>query len=349
MDAMSSWVSRGRVGALVAAVALLLLLASCSRGTQEPTGSGSSQSSPPSSPASSPASSAPSSSAPSTSAGAGSGSAAGSTFGAMGGTRVVAAGDIVCAPGEDVTSTTCRDADTAKLAEQFGPRYVLPLGDLQYDDGRLDDFKAAYAKTWGKLAAISRPVPGNHDYHESGAAGYLEYFRKQTGGRNYYAVDIGSWRYYALDSNCDETDCDAEAAWLDKDMAANPRTCTLIAMHHPRYSSSSEHGDQPEVRPLWEVAIRHHADLALAGHDHDYERFKAMDADGHVTPTGLVSFVVGTGGKSLYDEGQPDEGSVLFYNDRAGVLDLKLDKSSFGWQFRNVDGKTIDEGVQPCH
>ncbi len=344
---MSRWASRAGARGLVAAVALLLV-AACSRGAQEPTGSGSPQSSPASStaPSSTGTGTEPGSSP---SAGSGSGSTAGSTFGAMRGVRVVAAGDIVCAPGEDVTSTTCRDADTAKLAEQFGPRYVLPLGDLQYDDGRLADFTAAYAKTWGKLAAISRPVPGNHDYHESGASGYLAYFKRQTGGRNYYAIDIGSWRYYALDSNCDETDCDAEAAWLDKDMAANPRTCTVIAMHHPRYSSSSEHGDQPEVRPLWEAAIRHHADLALAGHDHDYERFKAMDADGHVTPTGLVSFVVGTGGKSLYDEGQPDEGSVLFYNDRAGVLDLKLGPKGFGWQFRNVDGKTIDEGVQACH
>ena len=334
---MSRWASPGRARALFAAVALLLV-AACSRGTQEPSGSGSPQSSP-----------ASSSTGTEPGSGASPSAGSGSTFGAMRGVRVVAAGDIVCAPGEDVTSTTCRDADTAKLAEQFGPRYVLPLGDLQYDDGSLADFEAAYAKTWGKLAAISRPVPGNHDYHESGASGYLAYFKKQTGGRNYYAFDIGSWRYYALDSNCDETDCDAEAAWLDKDMAANPRTCTAIAMHHPRYSSSSEHGDQPEVRPLWEVAIRHHADLALAGHDHDYERFKAMDADGHVTSTGLVSFVVGTGGKSLYDEGQPDEGSVLFYNDRAGVLDLKLGPKSFGWRFRNVDGKTIDAGVQRCH
>lgn len=345
---MSRWSSRGGARVLVATAALLLLGA-CSQGAQEPTGPRSPQSGSASSNGSgSEPSSTGSGPSPTPSAGSGSGSAAGSGFDAMRGVRVVAAGDIVCAPGEDVTSTTCRDADTAKLAEQFRPRYVLPLGDLQYDDGRLADFKAAYVKTWGKLAAISRPVPGNHDYHESGASGYLEFFKAQTGGRSYYAFDIGSWRYYALDSNCDETDCDAEAAWLDKDMTANPRTCTAIAMHHPRYSSSSEHGDQTEVRPLWEVAIRHHADLALAGHDHDYERFQAMDADGHVTAGGMVSFVVGTGGKSLYDEGEPDVGSVLFYNHRAGVLDLKLGSGQFGWRFQDVDGKTVDAGVQRC-
>jgi len=274
---------------------------------------------------------------------------AGTTFDAMRGVRVVTVGDIACAPGEDVTNKTCRDADTAKFAQRFRPRYVLPLGDLQYETGQFEDFQKGYVQTWGKLAAISRPVPGNHDYLDAGAAGYLKYFKAQTGGRNYYAFDIGDWRYYALDSNCDRMDCAGEAVWLDKDMTANPRMCTAIAMHHPRYASGTEHGDSPEVRPLWEVAFLHHADLALAGHEHQYQRFRAMDADGHISDDGLVSFVVGTGGKSLYEKGPPERGEVLDYNHRAGVLDLKLGKAGFGWRFRNVDGKTIDEGVHACH
>jgi acid phosphatase type 7 len=276
---------------------------------------------------------------------------AGTTFDTMRGVRVVTVGDIACAPGQAETSIACRDDDTARLAKQFRPRWVLPLGDLQYDNGEFGDFQKSYAQTWGKLLAITRPVPGNHDYLEAGAAGYLEYFKAQTGGRNYYAFDIGDWRYYALDSNCEQMDCAGEAVWLDKDMTANPRKCTAIAMHHPRYSSGTDplHGDRLEVRPLWGVAFLHHADLALAGHEHQYQRFRAMDADGHLTDEGLVSFVVGTGGKSLYEKGRPEKGEVLAYNARAGVLDLKLGKAGFGWRFRNVDGKTIDEGVQACH
>jgi acid phosphatase type 7 len=312
---------RSKIGALVSAAATLSLLVACSPGDGGDGGD------------------APPSTAPSSVAG----------FGALSGVRVVAAGDIACAPGEEVTSTTCRQADTARLVGEFRPRFVLPLGDLQYDDGDLKDFELSYAKTWGRFEPITRPVPGNHDYHVGGAEGYLAFFQKQTGGRSYYAFDIGDWRYYALDSNCSDVDCDEEAAWLDRDMAENPRTCTAIAMHHPRYSSSSEHGDQEEVSPLWEVALRHDADLALGAHDHDYERFEAMDADGNVTDGGIVSFVVGTGGKSLYDLGDRDEGSVLFYNERAGVLDLKLGRDGYGWRFRNVDGKTIDAGVHRCH
>jgi hypothetical protein len=39
-----------------------------------------------------------------------------------------------------VTRINCRDADTEKLAQQFRPRYVLLLGDLQYDYGEFEDF-----------------------------------------------------------------------------------------------------------------------------------------------------------------------------------------------------------------
>ena len=270
------------------------------------------------------------------------------SFDSVRGVRVAAAGDIACAPGDEVTDTTCRDADTARLVRNIRPRYVLALGDIQYEDGRLADMRAAYDATWGRFASITRPVPGNHDYHDPGAAGYLAYFKHQTGGRTYYATDIGSWRYYALDSNCEDVDCDAEAKWLDQQMTAHPSVCTAIGMHHPRYSSGARHGDSTEVRPLWEVALRHHADLALAGHEHDYERFDEMDADGHVTSEGMVSFVVGTGGASLYAEGDRDEGSALYYNDRAGVLELVLGSDRFGWRFRDVDGKTVDSGVTRC-
>lgn len=48
---------------------------------------------------------------------------------------VVAVGDIACKPGDATTSTTCRDAATAKLAQSQSPDYVLALGDEQYQVG----------------------------------------------------------------------------------------------------------------------------------------------------------------------------------------------------------------------
>lgn len=269
--------------------------------------------------------------------------------GAVRGVRVVAVGDIACAPGKAVTATSCRQAATARLAARFHPSYVLPLGDQQYENGQLSGYRSSYSRTWGRFTRITRPVPGNHDYHVGGASGYFTYFQQETSPPGYYAFNAGSWRIYALNSNCSNVDCGAEAAWLDQDMTANPRPCTAIAMHHPRYSSGAQHGDSPEVRPLWQVAFNHHADLALAAHDHEYERFRAMDATGHVTRRGLVSFVVGTGGKGLYAKGRTHVGSVIFANRRFGVLYLRLGARAYSWQFRTIDGRTLDAGVRSCH
>jgi len=262
---------------------------------------------------------------------------------------VVAAGDIACAPGGAASASGCQQAATARLARSFRPRYVVPLGDEQYDDGDLADYRSAYARTWGRLKAISHPVPGNHEYHGRGAAGYFAYFRQETSPPGYYAFDVNGWRIYGLNSNCSDVDCGAEAAWLNQDLTAHPRTCTAIAMHHPRYSSGAQHGDTLAVRPLWQVAVNHRVDLALAGHDHEYERFRAMDATGHVTRNGLVSFVVGTGGKSLYRKGATHAGSVVFDSRHFGVLALRLGRHGFAWQFKTIGGRVVDAGVRGCH
>src|SRR5690349_20051104 len=128
---------------------------------------------------------------------------------------VVAAGDIACAPGKVVTASSCQQAATARLAATLHPRYVLTLGDQQYEDGALGAYQGSYAQAWGRFNRISRPVPGNHDYHQGGAAGYFAYFQRVTSPPGYYAFNVGRWRIYALNSNCSDVDCGAEAAWLN--------------------------------------------------------------------------------------------------------------------------------------
>jgi len=263
---------------------------------------------------------------------------------------VVAVGDIACAPGSSVTRTRCVDAATAKVASRSNPRYVFALGDLQYHSGRLTEFRNAYAHTWGRSKAITRPVPGNHEYRTRGAAGYYAYFRGRTRSPGYYAFNVNSrrWRVYALNSNCSQIDCVKEAAWLDRDMTRHPRRCSAILMHHPLYSSGTHHGDSPEARRFWRVALKHHADLALAGHEHNYERFQRMDADGHRTTSGMRSFVVGTGGEELYGRGNVEKGSEFFYHRSFGVLVLKLGLHRFAWKFRTTGGDVIDRGRVTC-
>ena len=52
---------------------------------------------------------------------------------------------------------------------------MLPLGDLAYQDGSKTDFDNCYAPTWGRFRDRSRPVLGNHEYVQKGAAPYFDY------------------------------------------------------------------------------------------------------------------------------------------------------------------------------
>ena len=69
-------------------------------------------------------------------------------------------------------------------------------------------------------------------------------------------------------------------------------------------SSSGMRGNDHELDALWRILAGARADVVLAGHDHDYERF-AMNADGEADPDGVRQFVAGTGGPRPLQIPQP--------------------------------------------
>ncbi len=260
---------------------------------------------------------------------------------------VVAVGDIACQPGDKPAARSCQQAATADLARSIAPDAVLALGDTQYERGAFKAFQRSYDKSWGALKGITAAVPGNHEYGTAGAKGFYRYFGVSSPG--YRVRTLGSWRVYLLNSNCDFIDCAAERSWLKADLAAHPVTCSAVAMHFPRYSSG-QHGSDPGLTGFWRIARRHGVDLALAGHDHDYERFAPMDAAGGIDKArGIVSFVAGTGGRSLYSRASHPAGSRYFRNDRFGVLVLTLADTRMSWEFRTVGGGVRDAGSRACH
>jgi hypothetical protein len=263
---------------------------------------------------------------------------------------------VLLAAGDVASCTSSGDEATAKLLDGL-PGTVLALGDLAYENGTAAEFAACYDPTWGRQKARTRPVPGNHDYHTSGAAGYFAYFGAAAGapGEGWYSFDVGSWHLIALNSNCAEVGgCGAGSAqerWLRADLAAHPSDCTLAYWHHARFSSGTEHGSDPRTQALWQALYDAGADVVLVGHDHDYERFAPMDAAGRADPrAGIREFVVGTGGNTLYAFGPPQPNSEVRDDSARGVLQLTLRPGGFEWIFVPEAGKTFaDAGSGACH
>ncbi|HEX8100848.1 MAG TPA: metallophosphoesterase, partial [Actinomycetota bacterium] len=223
---------------------------------------------------------------------------------------IAAAGDIACNGGGSGRSECDQAGTAAVLARLKGLDAVLPLGDNQYESGRLSEYQGAYDRTWGRFKGISHPVPGNHDY-DSGGEGYFAYFGGQAGnpGAGYYSFDLGGWHLVALNSNCGAIGgCgrgSPQERWLRDDLAHHSKRCTLAYWHHPRFSSGVEHGSTPEMQAIWQALYEHNAEIVLSGHEHNYERFAPQDSVGHADPRkGIREFVVGTGGRNHYGLGR---------------------------------------------
>jgi len=282
---------------------------------------------------------------------------------------IVAVGDIACDPanpsfaGGQGTTNNCQQAATSDLAVAADPTAVLALGDLQYDCGGAQAFAASYGPTWGRLNAITHPVPGNQEYNTSGtdcpatgtALGYFQYFGSAAGtlGQGWYSFDLGSWHIIALNANCDlVAGCgkgSPQYAWLQKDLASSNATCTLAFWHQPRFSSGS-HNNDGQMDDAWKALYAAHADVVLNGHDHLYERFAPQDPNQNADPGGITEFIVGTGGD---DHGSFDTSiepnSQIRDATSFGVLEMTLHPKGYDWQFVPTAGGTFtDQGSASC-
>ncbi len=242
-----------------------------------------------------------------------------------------------------------RAAETADLLDRLDGT-VLALGDLVYYEDTVESYRACYDATWGRHRERTRPVPGNHDYEDDGAA-YYGYWGARGGpdGRGYYSFELGAWHLVALNSNIDMGPDSEQGRWLRADLAKTRAQCILAFWHHPLFTSSRYRADD-RAAPLYRMLHEAGASVVLSGHGHNYERFAPQDADGRPDPLrGLRSFVVGTGGAHLRGLVAPEANSEVFDAETWGVLKLTLREGGYDWRFIPVEGGSFsDSGTAPC-
>lgn len=246
---------------------------------------------------------------------------------------------------------------TAKIIEGI-PGTVAALGDLALSDGSAEEFANCYDKTWGAFKSRTRPAPGNHEFHSSGATPYFDYFGAAAGDpkTGHYSYDLGAWHVIALNGECkDIGGCQAgspEEKWLAQDLEAHPAACTLAYWHEPLFSSGAAHGNNSNYHDFWADLYRANATIVLNGHDHDYERFAPQDPDGKADPArGIREFVAGTGGNhERAFAATPQPNSEVRMTNIFGVLKLTLHSHGYDWEFIPEAGKTFhDAGSGECH
>ncbi|MDQ1517193.1 MAG: hypothetical protein QOE80_3023, partial [Actinomycetota bacterium] len=200
----------------------------------------------------------------------------------------------------------------------------------------------------------------------------------------WYSVDVGPyWHLIALNwacsnsnptgggsqSGCSETD--PQGKWLAGDLqkATAAHKHIIATWHGARFFSTNDNGPQQpndsvgpstdfqKTNSYWKMLHAAGADMVLAGHHHNYERFGHMsiaepptppagDHQGTTDATGPREFVVGTGGgEPSHFIGSPATGSEFRLDGQFGVLKLTLNPNSYSWQFLSAaDGSVLDSG-----
>jgi hypothetical protein len=246
------------------------------------------------------------------------------------------------------------DDATASLLENV-PGLIFTLGDTQYDGSTYDLFMNCFDKSWGKYKDRMIPVVGNHEYEDDSANGFYDYFANELDPdrQGYFSMDVGAWHIVVVNSQCDAVGgCDegsSQYQWLVNDLEQDSHLCTLALWHKPRFATGY-HGPAQEMDAIWRIMVDNDVELVLNGHEHDYERFTPMDAEGNIKlADGTRIIIVGTGGSPLRPQYLENIASVVYNDNTYGVLQLKLDYGTYTWEFIPVEGSNFsDSGRGYC-
>jgi Calcineurin-like phosphoesterase len=223
----------------------------------------------------------------------------------------------------------------ARLVARGKPDLFLYLGDV-YPMGNRNAFRTGYASTFGRLAKLTAPTPGNHDW-PARARGYDPYW-SAIHGRNppsFYSLQAGGWQLIELNSEI--SDRSDQLIWLDAQLRARGN-CRLAFWHRPRFSAGL-HGDNRDMEIYWRE-LQGRARLVISGHDHDMQRFRSQG--------GLIQFVSGAGGKGHYRVKRGRAGLRFADDRRYGALRIELTPGHARLSFVDTAGRTLNSTKVAC-
>jgi len=154
------------------------------------------------------------------------------------------------------------------------PHLVLATGDLTRDGTReeYEALKAAFAP----LAMPLYLLPGNHDDRAMLRAVFAEHGYLPGDGFLHYTIEDGPLRIIALDTHVPGENggelCAERLAWFEATLGEAPEQPTLVAMHHPPFSTGLPEFDcigLAGAEAMGEIVARHpQIETILCGHVH---------------------------------------------------------------------------------
>jgi hypothetical protein len=237
----------------------------------------------------------------------------------------------------DVATPGVRADRVAALVRRGEPDRFLYLGDV-YETGTAEDFRRWYHPRFGRLARITAPTAGNHEWDRR-FQGYYPYWYRRKGQRlaPWFKTQIAGWEILSLNSQAPHGTGSAQVRWLES-AVAGAGDCRIAFWHRPRYSAGA-YGGAPDLNPLWN-RLAGHARIVLTGHDHNLQR--------HRPQRGLAQYVVGAGGRGRYNLHRGNETLAWGRDDVDGALRMVLRPGHALLEFRAPGGRLLDRSRVSC-
>ncbi len=237
----------------------------------------------------------------------------------------------------DVATPGPRADSVAALVRRGRPDRFLYLGDV-YETGTLAEFRRWYHPRFGRLARITEPTIGNHEW-DNRFRGYYQYWARQKGRRQppWSKTRIAGWELINLNSQAPHGTFSPQIRWLEG-AVAGPGDCRIAFTHRPRYSAGA-YGGAPDMNPFWN-RLSGRARIVLAGHDHNFQR--------HRPQRGLTQYVVGAGGRGRYALHRGSPTLAWGRDDVDGALRMVLKPGRALLEFRSPRGSLLDQTRVTC-
>jgi acid phosphatase type 7 len=199
-------------------------------------------------------------------------------------TRILAMGDFgVGAPDETELGEAMR-----RFEANHPTDVIVTLGDNDYTENPTafrQNWRQAFG--WRKDAGVAvAGTLGNHDVvvdHGRYEFGPLDMPKAR------YTRTVGNVQLFILNSN---RVSNTQTGWLENVLASSTAQWKIAVLHHPAWTCGAYRG-HPAVLEQWVPLLeRYDVDLALSGHDHNYQRFGSRN--------GVRYIVHGGGNRNLY-------------------------------------------------
>jgi hypothetical protein len=237
----------------------------------------------------------------------------------------------------DVATAGVRADRVAALVRRGEPDRFLYLGDV-YETGTAGEFRRWYHPRFGRLARITAPTVGNHEWDRR-FQGYYPYWYRRKGQRlaPWFKTQIAGWEILSLNSQAQHGTDSAQLSWL-RAALEGPGDCRIAFWHRPRYSEGA-YGGAADLNPFW-TALAGHARIVLNGHDHNLQR--------HAPQLGMVEYVVGAGGRGRYKLHRGPSTMVWGTDRFDGALRMVLKPGRALLEFRAPSGRLLDRSRATC-